>query len=407
MICWTLGITEHHNAVDNVLALINLALLTGTSGATGAGLNPLRGQNNVQGGGDMGALPTSCPASRTSRGRRGARGRFERLGRAPSPRRRAGTSPRCSRRWSRGELRALYVIGENPARARPTEPRGRCSRASTPGRAGHLPDEDRRDGRRRAARVRGLRETDGTVTNSERRVQRVRKAVAPPAERAGRPLDHRGARRAPRPRPGPSVTSRGGCGTSCGRCRPMHRGMSYERGSKPSAASSGRAPTRTIRARRSSSTAGCGTEPAKRGRRRSRHRRRAEPVEALDDEFPLRLTTGRRLDSYNTGVQSARFASPLRRRRDDRDLAPEDASARRARRRGRARVSRRGACRRPRAHRRGPAARAGVHDLPLPRRGRHEPPDHRRHRSALGHRRVQGRGRPHREARAPPPPAGA
>ena len=57
MICWTLGITEHHNAVDNVLSLINLALLTGHVGRYGCGLNPLRGQNNVQGGGDMGAIP--------------------------------------------------------------------------------------------------------------------------------------------------------------------------------------------------------------------------------------------------------------------------------------------------------------------------------------------------------------
>src|SRR5262249_10266705 len=56
-ICWTLGITEHHNAVDNVLALLNLGLLTGHVGRYGSGLNPLRGQNNVQGGGDMGAIP--------------------------------------------------------------------------------------------------------------------------------------------------------------------------------------------------------------------------------------------------------------------------------------------------------------------------------------------------------------
>ena len=60
-ICWTLGITEHHNAVDNVLALINLALLTGHVGRYGSGLNPLRGQNNVQGGGDMGAIPNRLP----------------------------------------------------------------------------------------------------------------------------------------------------------------------------------------------------------------------------------------------------------------------------------------------------------------------------------------------------------
>ena len=48
-LCWTLGITEHHNAVDNVLALINLSLLTGHVGRYGSGLSPLRGQNNVQG----------------------------------------------------------------------------------------------------------------------------------------------------------------------------------------------------------------------------------------------------------------------------------------------------------------------------------------------------------------------
>ena len=61
VICWTLGITEHHNAVDNVLALINLSLLTGHVGRYGSGVDPLRGQNNVQGGGDMGALPDRLP----------------------------------------------------------------------------------------------------------------------------------------------------------------------------------------------------------------------------------------------------------------------------------------------------------------------------------------------------------
>ena len=60
-LCWTLGITEHHNAVDNVRALINLALLSGHVGRYGSGLNPLRGQNNVQGGGDMGAIPNKFP----------------------------------------------------------------------------------------------------------------------------------------------------------------------------------------------------------------------------------------------------------------------------------------------------------------------------------------------------------
>ncbi len=80
-LCWTLGITEHHNALDNVFALINLALLTGHVGRWGSGVYPLRGQNNVQGGGDMGALPNKLPgghdvespASRTEVGARVAR----------------------------------------------------------------------------------------------------------------------------------------------------------------------------------------------------------------------------------------------------------------------------------------------------------------------------------------------
>ena len=101
MICWTLGITEHHNAVDNVLALINLALLTGHVGRYGSGLNPLRGQNNVQGGGDMGALPEQAARLPGRRGRRAARAKFERAWGVHDPAEaRLAPRPRCSRRWS-------------------------------------------------------------------------------------------------------------------------------------------------------------------------------------------------------------------------------------------------------------------------------------------------------------------
>ena len=71
-ICWTLGITEHHTATDNVLSLISLALLTGHVGRYGSGVVPLRGQNNVQGGGDMGALPNKLPGFPGCRRRRAA-----------------------------------------------------------------------------------------------------------------------------------------------------------------------------------------------------------------------------------------------------------------------------------------------------------------------------------------------
>ena len=99
-ICWTLGITEHHNAVDNVFALINLALLTGHVGRYGSGLNPLRGQNNVQGGGDMGAIPEQAARLPGRRGRRHPRTFRGGVGRADPPEARTPSHRRCSRRWS-------------------------------------------------------------------------------------------------------------------------------------------------------------------------------------------------------------------------------------------------------------------------------------------------------------------
>ncbi|GAC1641698.1 MAG: hypothetical protein NVS9B14_23370 [Candidatus Acidiferrum sp.] len=98
-LCWTLGITEHHDAVDNVLALINLCLLTGHVGRWGCGCNPLRGQNNVQGGGDMGAIPNACPDSNTWRMTNCARS-SKKPGAAKSIPNAAGTSATCLKRWS-------------------------------------------------------------------------------------------------------------------------------------------------------------------------------------------------------------------------------------------------------------------------------------------------------------------
>ena len=83
-----------------MLALINLALLCGHVGRWGAGLNPLRGQNNVQGGGDMGALPNKLPGFQDVEDDV-ARAKFEAAWDVADPAARtAGTSPRCSRRWS-------------------------------------------------------------------------------------------------------------------------------------------------------------------------------------------------------------------------------------------------------------------------------------------------------------------
>ena len=116
MICWTLGITEHHNAVDNVFSLINLALLCGHVGKWGSGLNPLRGQNNVQGGGDMGALPHKLPGFLDVEDAAN-RARCEQVWGRPIPPKKGWTLTQMFDAMDHGELTALYVIGENPAQS--------------------------------------------------------------------------------------------------------------------------------------------------------------------------------------------------------------------------------------------------------------------------------------------------
>ena len=115
--CWTLGITEHHNAVDNVLALINLALLTGHVGRWGSGLTPLRGQNNVQGGGDMGAIPNKLPGFQDIEEDTEARARFESAWGVPIVPKHGWHLTEMFHAMERGELNTLYVIGENPAQS--------------------------------------------------------------------------------------------------------------------------------------------------------------------------------------------------------------------------------------------------------------------------------------------------
>src|SRR5207247_2552957 len=112
-LCWTLGITEHHNAVDNVLALINLGLLTGHVGRYGSGLNPLRGQNNVQGGGDMGAIPDRLPGFQHVENAE-LRAKFERAYGVKLDPKRGWHLSAMFEAMEHGELTTLYVLGENP-----------------------------------------------------------------------------------------------------------------------------------------------------------------------------------------------------------------------------------------------------------------------------------------------------
>ena len=220
MICWTLGITEHHNAVDNVLALINLALLTGHVGRYGCGCNPLRGQNNVQGGGDMGAMPNKLPGSRTSTIDPAIRAKFERhWGVTIQPRYGLEPDRDVRRAWSTGDHGALRHRRESGAvRRRPAPDRALLEGLD------HLVVQD--IFLTRTAQFAHVVlpasatwcEAEGTVTNSERRVQRVPQGAGAAGRRARRHLDHRGDRQADGPRPGDTRRPRTS-GTRCARWR--------------------------------------------------------------------------------------------------------------------------------------------------------------------------------------------
>ena len=322
MICWTLGITEHHNAVDNVFALINLALLTGHVGRYGSGLNPLRGQNNVQGGGDMGAIPDRLPGFQAV-GDHALRAKFEAAWGATIQPRRGWRLNEMFEAIERGALRALYVIGENPLVSEAD--RTRAERLLSQLEVLVVQDlsltQTAQMGHVVFPAAAGWCETDGTVTSSERKVQRVRKAVEPPGEArddirilcdVARHLGHDWGE--------PTAEQ---LWDELRSLSPMHAGMSYRRldesgGLRWPCYDEGHPGELFLHSR-------LWEEPV-RGPRAPFHVVEQEgPVDPITQEFPILLTTGRRLDSFNSGVQSGEYTSPLR-RGESIDLSPEDAS---------------------------------------------------------------------------------
>ena len=308
-LCWTLGITEHHNAVDNVLALINLALLTGHVGRYGSGVNPLRGQNNVQGGGDMGALPDRLPGFQHVENDT-LRAKFENAWGVTIPPQRGWHLSDMFHAMEEGKLRGLYVIGENPLNSEADQ--NRCQQLLqgldflvvqdmflTPtAELAHVV----------LPAAAGWCETDGTVTSSERRVQRVRKAFDPPAGvRNDMEILCDLARRLGHDWDQPDAEA---VWNEVRRLSPMHAGMSYARlealgGIQWPCYHESHPGELFLHSR-------LWQEPLVGPRAQFSAVEFEPPVDALSEDFPLRLTTGRRLESFNTGVQTSRYASPLR-----------------------------------------------------------------------------------------------
>ena len=320
MICWTLGITEHHNAVDNVFCLINLALLTGHVGRYGSGLNPLRGQNNVQGGGDMGAIPNKLPGFQDIERDHAARAKYEQAWDVTIQPRYGWHLTQMFEAMERRELKALYVVGENPAQS---EADAVHTLHLLEG-LDYLVVQD--IFLTRTAELADVVlpasaswcEAEGTVTNSERRVQRVRRALDPPgqarddieivcelAARLGHDWGHPTAEQV---------------WDELRSLSPMHAGMSYRRldeaGLQWPCWDEEHPGEQFLHGR-------LWAEPVTGDLAPFNVVVHALPVDQLSAEFPIRLTTGRRLDSYNTGVQSGGYSSPLR-RGESLDLSPED-----------------------------------------------------------------------------------
>ena len=309
-ILWTLGITEHHNGVDNVLSLCNLALLTGDVGRWGSGLVPLRGQNNVQGGGDMGALPNKLPGFQDITDDT-VRGRFsDTYGVELNPQPGLHLTLMFEA-MANGSLKGLYVIGENPADSEADVSHSRKLLAELDllivqdiflTRTAELADIVL------PATV-AWAESEGTVTSSERRVQRVRAAVDAPV---GTRDDHTiigqiakllGAKWV--------ADTPEALWNELRSLSPMHSGMSYDRLEENEGL---QWPCTDLNHPGTPFLHGWLWEDDLGGRDRAPFSvtEHEGPKEQLTEEFPIRLTTGRALDSYNTGVQSRGYQSPIR-----------------------------------------------------------------------------------------------
>jgi formate dehydrogenase major subunit len=319
-ICWTLGITEHHNAVDNVLAIISLSLLTGHVGRYGSGLNPLRGQNNVQGGGDMGALPDRLPGFQHVENDE-LRARFDAAWGVTIPPERGWHLSAMFDAMDRGELRAAYVIGENPLQSE-------ADRHLTERRMCGLDFLVVQDLFLTATAeiadvvlpaAASWAESEGTFTNSERRVQRVRKALDPPGEaRDDIWIIYELARRMGHDW---GEVSAEGLWNELRTLSPVHAGMSYARLEAEDGLQwpcwDDEHPGELFLHSR------LWEDPVPGSRAPFVPVDHEGPVDRLDADFPIRLTTGRRLDSYNTGVQTTSIRTP-RRREETLDISPED-----------------------------------------------------------------------------------
>lgn len=181
-VIWAMGITQHIVGVRNVMSLANLQMLLGNMGVPGGGVNPLRGQNNVQGACDMGALPDFYPGYQKVAGEE-ARRKFETAWGVPLPEKIGLTVTEMIPAAGEGRIRALYILGEDPVMSDPDSNHVRhcLERCDFVVLQEIFPSETSPYADILLPGV-SFAEKTGTFTNTERRIQMVRRAIPPLGE---------------------------------------------------------------------------------------------------------------------------------------------------------------------------------------------------------------------------------
>ncbi len=296
-IYYTLGITEHICGVDNVQSLCNLALMTGHIGREGTGINPMRGQNNIQGAGDSGAVPSNYPGFQAV-DRPENKAKFERLyGREMDAEK--GITKVRALDLAGEDIFAMLIDGENTLVSDPD--RTHCEHALRSLEHLVVIDIFLTETAELADVVlpaTSWAETDGVCTNTERRVQRLRQAVPPVgqaqpdwwiisqiAQRLG--FD------------GFDFSSAEDVFNELCSLSPIYAGLDWDRiegGQYHWPVPHENHPGTPILHE--------GEFTNGRGLFKTIHYR--DPAETINDDFPIWLTTGRRLQSYHTRTQTGR-----------------------------------------------------------------------------------------------------
>ncbi len=298
-ICYTLGITEHSCGSHNVQSVANLGMLGGNFGKPNAGVNPLRGQNNVQGASDSGALPTDLPGYQKIE-RPGVREKFEKAWGSELPKRRGITKITAMDQMLRGRVRGVYIMGENTVISDPNTNHAQAALEATDFIV--VQDIFMTDTAKLADVVlpaASFAESDGTFANSERRVQRVRPAIKPVGE--SRPdvdilldlMSRFGVKQ--------DLHSASDVWDEMRQLTPLFGGITYDRldaegGIQWPCPTEDHPGTQYLHKDEMDSGMPGYFAPVD----------HIPPAEPTDAEYPLVLTTGRRRSTYHTGTQTGR-----------------------------------------------------------------------------------------------------